>query len=48
MLPKYEINELIKLSTDCVQASSVSMFKNKMDNYLDQAGYIYNNTCYFW
>ena len=28
-----------KLSTDCVHASSVNMFKNKIDKYLDKAGY---------
>ena len=27
------------LSTDCVQASSVNMFKNKIDKYLVKAGY---------
>ena len=25
--------------TDCVQASSVNMFKNKIDKYLVKAGY---------
>ena len=33
------INEWNKLSTDCVTASSVSMFKNKVDTYLRRAGY---------
>ena len=28
-----------KLSTDCVHASSVNMFKNKIDKYLAKAGY---------
>ena len=28
------INEWNKLSTDCVTASSVNMFKNKVDTYL--------------
>ena len=28
-----------KLSTDCVYASSVNMFKNKIDKYLVEAGY---------
>ena len=28
-----------KLSTDCVHASSVIMFKNKIDKYLAKAGY---------
>ena len=29
-----------KLSTDCVHASSVTMFKRKIDKYLVKAGYI--------
>ena len=33
------INELNKLSTDCVTASSANMFKNKVDTYLRRAGY---------
>ena len=33
------INEWNKLSTDCVTASSVNMFKNKVDAYLRRAGY---------
>ena len=33
------INEWNKLSTDCVTASSVKMFKNKVDTYLRRAGY---------
>ena len=33
------INEMNKLSTDCVTASSVNMFKNKVDTYLSRAGY---------
>ena len=33
------INEWNKLSTDCVNASSVNMFKNKVDTYLRRAGY---------
>ena len=33
------INEWNKLSTDCVIASSVNMFKNKIDTYLRRAGY---------
>ena len=33
------INVWNKLSTDCVQASSVNMFKNKIDKYLVKAGY---------
>ena len=30
------INEWNKLSTDCVTASSMNMFKNKVDTYLDK------------
>ena len=30
-----------KLSTECVHASSVNMFKNKIDKYLVKAGYTY-------
>ena len=33
------INEWNKLSTDRVTASSVNMFKNKVDTYLRRAGY---------
>ena len=33
------INVCNKLSTDCVHASSVNMFKNKIDKYLAKAGY---------
>ena len=33
------INEWNKLSTDCVTASSVNMFKNKVDPHLRRAGY---------
>ena len=33
------INYWNKLSTDCVTASSVNMFKNKIDTYLRRAGY---------
>ena len=33
------INEWNKLSTDCVTASSVNMFKNNVDTYLRRAGY---------
>ena len=33
------INEWNKLSTDCVIASSVNMFKNKVDTYRRRAGY---------
>ena len=33
------INVWNKLSTDCVQATGVNMFKNKIDKYLVRAGY---------
>ena len=33
------INIWNNLSTDCVHASSVNMFKNKIDAYLVKAGY---------
>ena len=33
------INAWNNLSTDCVQASSANMFKNKIDKYLVKAGY---------
>ena len=33
------INDWNNLSLDCVNASSVNMFKNKIDNYLAKAGY---------
>ena len=33
------INEWNNLSTDCVTASSVNMFKNKVDTYLSRADY---------
>ena len=42
------INVWNNLSTDCVHASSVNMFKNKIDKYLGpvilsiRAGYTYN------
>ena len=34
------VNEWNRLSADCVGASSVNMFKNKIDMYLRRAGYI--------
>ena len=34
------INEWNKLSTDCVTASSMNMFKNKVDTFLRRAGYL--------
>ena len=33
------INVWNTLSTECVHASSVNMFKNRIDNYLVKAGY---------
>ena len=40
------INVRNKLSTDCVHASSVNMFKNKIDKYLVKAGYTwYKGPC---
>ena len=33
------INVWKKLSTDCVNASSVNMFKNKIDKFIAKAGY---------
>ena len=38
-LSQRTINEWKKLSTDCVTASSVNMFKNKVDTYLRRAGF---------
>ena len=35
------INEWNKLPNDCVSASSVNMFKNRIDIYLIRAGYTY-------
>ena len=33
------ITDWNNLSHDCVNASSVNMFKNKIDNYMARAGY---------
>ena len=33
------INEWNKLFTDCINASSVNMFKNKIGKYLSRMGY---------
>ena len=33
------INEWNKLPNDCVHASSVNMFKNRIDRYMIRAGY---------
>ena len=37
--PHRTINVWNNLSTDCVQASSVNMFNNRLDKYLVKAGY---------
>ena len=34
------VNEWNRLPADCVGASSVNMFKNKIDIYIRRAGYI--------
>ena len=34
------INEFNKLLTDCVTASNVNMFKNKVNTYLRRMGYM--------
>ena len=39
-LSQRTVNEWNRLSADCVGASSVNMFKNKIDMYLRRAGYI--------
>ena len=36
------INVWNKLSAECVHASSVNMFNNRIDKYLVKAGYAYN------
>ena len=38
-LSQRTIYEWNKLSTDCITASSVNKFKNKVDTYLRRAGY---------
>ena len=38
-LSQRKINEWNKLSTGCVTANSVNMFKNKVDTYLRRADY---------
>ena len=42
-ISKRTVNEWNKQSADCVGASSVNMFKNKIDIYLRRAGYILIN-----
>ena len=34
------INEWNRLSGECVNATSVNMFKNKIDNYFKRSGYV--------
>ena len=34
------INEWNRLSRECVDATSVNMFKNKIDNYFKRSGYV--------
>ena len=34
------VNEWKRLPADCIGASSVNMFKNKLDIYIRRAGYI--------
>ena len=36
------VNEWHTLSTDCMHAGSVNMFKNRIDKYLVRAGYTFN------
>ena len=36
------INVWNKLSTECVHASSINTFKNRIDTYLVKAGYTYD------
>ena len=38
-LSQRTVNEWNRLSADCIGASSVNIFKNKIDIYLRQAGY---------
>ena len=38
-----KINGCNKLSMDCITASSMNMFKNKVDTYLRRAGYMQMN-----
>ena len=40
LFPVGKGNEWNRLSADCVGASNVNMFKNKIDIYLRRAGYI--------
>ena len=45
-LSQRTINVWNKLSTECVHASSVNMFKNKIDKYLVKAGNTWNKVRY--
>ena len=40
------INVWNKLSTECLHAGCVNVFKNKIDKYLVKVGYTYNNGRY--
>ena len=42
------INVWNKLSTDCVHATSVNVFKNRIDKYLVKAGYTKIRESYTW
>ena len=42
------INEGNKLSTDCVTASSVNMFKNNVDTYFRRVGYNFGLSISKW
>ena len=41
------INEWNRLPGECVNATSVNMFKNKIDNYFKRSGYVQSNTVKF-
>ena len=45
-LSQRTINKLNILSTDCVNASTVNMFKNKIDKQLRMAGYTQVKHCW--
>ena len=44
-LSQKTINEWNKLSTDCVNARSVNMFKTDIDKYIKRAGYTQMKNC---
>ena len=39
------INEWNRLPGECVNAISVNMFKNKIDNYFKRSGYVLDFRC---